>query len=347
MKALVIDAPGEIAWRDQPEPEPGPDEVLVRSAFVGLCGTDLEILRGELEPGWVTYPCVPGHEWSGVVEALGEGVDDLARGDHVACEGRIPCNRCARCEQGATNLCLHYDQLGFTRPGGAAELVCVPRFVVHRLPADVPLDAAVMIEPAASLARAMSRAQLAPGETIGVIGIGSLGAAGILLAGLRAPQALVGYGIRPAELELATRLGASATIDVGAGDPLAATEALVPGGLDVVVETAGATAAIELATRLARPGGRVILLGLAGAGREVTLPADRFPNKDLTVHGLASYDRSAWSTAVGLVRDGLIDFSPVLGRRFAIERFDEAYATLGAGGGVGKLLLVHEAAVGA
>lgn len=94
----------------------------------------------------------------------------------------------------------------------------------------------------------MSRAQLAPGETIGIIGIGSLGAAGILLGRLRLPRALVAYGIRATELELAVRLGASATIDVSHSDPVAATEALAPGGLDVVVETAGATAATELAT---------------------------------------------------------------------------------------------------
>jgi threonine dehydrogenase-like Zn-dependent dehydrogenase len=93
-----------------------------------------------------------------------------------------------------------------------------------------------------------------------------------------------------------------------------------------------------------RPGGRVILLGLAGAGREVTLPADRFANRDLTVYGLASYDRGAWATAVGLVRDDLVDFSPVLGRRFPLPEFNEAYATLQAREGVGKLLLVHHGA---
>jgi L-iditol 2-dehydrogenase len=341
MKSLVIDAPGVIEWREQDDPMPGPGEIVVRAAFVGLCRTDLEILHGELEPGWVTYPCVPGHEWSGTIAATGAGIGDLRVGDHVVCEGRIPCNRCARCQAGATNLCLNYDQLGFTRPGGSAELVRVPRFVVHRLPHGMALDAAVMIEPAASIVRGLERAALRPGETVGVIGIGSLGATGLLISNLRTPCTLFAYGIRSAELKLAKRLGAAVMVNVREEDPNAVTEKHTDGGLDVVIETAGAPEAVELATRLARPGGRVILLGLAGAGRSVSIPADRFANKDLTVLGMASYDRAAWADAVHLVSQGLVDFTPVLGQRFPLSAFADAFSALGDGSAVGKVLLAH------
>jgi L-iditol 2-dehydrogenase len=344
MRALVIDAPGAIAWREQADPVPGPGEVLVRSAFVGLCHTDIEILRGDLEPGWMTYPCIPGHEWSGTVAAVGDGVSGLRVGERVVCEGRIPCNVCVRCATGATNLCLNYDQLGFTRPGGAAELVRVPRFVVHPLSEGTPLDVATLIEPAASLVRGLDRAGLRPGETVGVIGIGSLGATGLLLSRLRSPQLLCAYGIRPAELELAERLGAMVTVNVRDDDAITVTDQRCRGGLDVVIEAAGAPEAVELATRLARPGGRVILLGLAGARRAVSFPVDRFANKDLTVLGMASYDRAAWALAVELVRTGLVDFSPILGHRFPITRFADAYAALENGTATGKLLLAHATA---
>src|SRR5919109_1473393 len=134
MKAVVIERPHTAAYREVERPVFGPNEVLVRSRRVGICRTDLEILRGEVPPAWVRYPCVPGHEWSGTVTAVGDAVTDLHPGDAVVCEGMVPCRHCPRCRTGQTNLCENYGQLGFSRAGGGAELVAVPRHIVHRLP---------------------------------------------------------------------------------------------------------------------------------------------------------------------------------------------------------------------
>ena len=266
MRAVVIEGPHEIAYREVETPEPGPGDVLVRSRLAGLCRTDLEVLEGELDRRWVTYPCIPGHEWSGVVEAVGETVADLAPGDRVVCEGFCYCGVCRRCRAGETNLCERYDQLGFTRGGGYGELVVAPRRVVHALPENVPLDSAVLIEPASVVLKGLERAQPRPGETIGVVGVGTLGALTLVLSRLYAPAAVVAYGVREAELELARRLGATETVDVSGG------RAAHEGELDLVVETAGAVPAVELATRLPREGGRIVALGIAGAGRELNVP---------------------------------------------------------------------------
>ena len=188
---------------------PGPDDVLVRSHAAGVCRTDIEMVIGQLtDPRWVRFPLVPGHEWSGTIAAVGERVADLAPGDRVVCEGMIPCNRCRRCKAGDTQLCENYDQLGFTRGGGYGEYVLVPRHVVHGLPDDVSFDAGVLVEPASVVLRGLDRAAPQPGETVGVIGIGTLGSLAVTLARLRAPGALVAYGIRPEELAFAERLGA-------------------------------------------------------------------------------------------------------------------------------------------
>src|SRR5262245_38891793 len=100
----------------------------------GVCRTDIEVLNGVLDPRWIRYPCIPGHEWAGSVADTGSNVTDLRPEERVVCEGIIPCLRCRRCKAGETNLCENYDQLGFTRPGGYGEYVVVPRHVVHRLP---------------------------------------------------------------------------------------------------------------------------------------------------------------------------------------------------------------------
>ena len=120
-RALVLERPGELGVNTVPELTPGPGEVLLRPAYCGLCGTDLELLAGEVDPAFVRYPLVLGHEWSGVVEAVGERVVDVEPGMRCVAEGIIPCGNCAACRAGATNVCEIYDEVGFTRAGGAAD----------------------------------------------------------------------------------------------------------------------------------------------------------------------------------------------------------------------------------
>jgi D-arabinose 1-dehydrogenase-like Zn-dependent alcohol dehydrogenase len=339
VKAVVIERPHEVVYGEVETPTCGPGDVLVRSRFAGLCRTDVEVLEGRLDPYWVRYPCIPGHEWSGVVEAVGEGVTGLEPGDPVVCEGFCYCGACRRCRAGDTHLCETYDQLGFTRGGGYGELVLAPQRVAHRLPDGVELDTAVLIEPASVVFRGLSRAQPKAGETIGVIGVGTLGALTLVLARLYAPAAVVAYGIREAELELARRLGADETVDLSTG------QAAHEGELDLVVETAGAVEAVELATRLPRMGGRVLALGIAGADRELTLPADRFVLRDVSLIGSVAYTTAVWSRVVELLRAGLVDLAPVLARRIPVERFEDAFALMGERDGVvGRILLEHGAA---
>jgi 2-desacetyl-2-hydroxyethyl bacteriochlorophyllide A dehydrogenase len=347
VKAVLVEGPHEVSYTELDRPVPGPEDVVVRSRVAGVCRTDLEIVHGQLtDPRWVRFPLVPGHEWSGTIDEVGERVADFAPGDRVVCEGMIPCNRCRRCKTGDTHLCENYDQLGFTRGGGYGELVLVPRHVVHRLPDEVSFASAVLVEPASCVLRGIERAALRPGETVGVIGIGTLGSLAVTLARLGSPGALVGYGIRVEELAAAERLGADATVHVGESDAVAETGRLVGGGLDVVIETAGAVAAVELATRLVRPGGRVVLLGIAGEGKTLELPADRIMFGDLQVIGSCSYPTSSWSRVVQLLRLGLVDFSPLVTHRFPAERFDEAFRVLEARDGVvTKVLLEHPASV--
>jgi D-arabinose 1-dehydrogenase-like Zn-dependent alcohol dehydrogenase len=340
VKAVVIERPHEAAFVEVERPVCGPDDVLVRSRFAGVCRTDLEVLDGALDRRWVRYPCIPGHEWSGVVEEVGAKVGELGPGDRVVCEGFCYCGTCKRCRAGDTHLCERYDSLGFTRGGGYGELVLVPRRVVHRLPESVPLDAAVLIEPASVVLKGVLRARPQPGEALGVVGAGTLGALAIVLSRLFAPATVVAYGVREQELELARRLGADEAVDVSGG------WAPHEGELDLVVETAGAVAAVELATRLPREGGRIVALGIAGDGRELCLPADRFALRDLALHGSVGYTSAVWTRVVELFGTGLVDVAPILARRLPVARFGDAFRLMSEGDGVvGRILLEHGGAV--
>lgn len=321
MRALVIERPGHAAVNEVPDPEPGVDDVLVRSRLVGICRTDLEILDGVLPAHRVSYPCVPGHEWTGEVVAVGSAVADLEPGERVVCEGNIFCGRCASCRRGRTNLCVHYDQLGFTRPGGGAELVVVPRRVVHSL-GDVTPETGVLIEPASCVLRAFERVAPQQREVIAVVGIGTLGAIALRLAGAYSPTELYAVGIRDHELRLARELGATETIDLNDSDSCPSEVA------DVVIEAAGAPQAVENAVRLAKRGGRVALLGLAGKDAHFSLTQDEFVRKDLSMLGCVSYASSDWRKMVDLVagRPALLD--DLISHRFPLSDFEQAFERL-------------------
>jgi L-iditol 2-dehydrogenase len=344
VKGVLVERPDEVSYAELPAPEPGPWDVVVSSRVAGVCRTDLEIVHGQIGPGWVRYPVVPGHEWSGVVREVGERVTDIRPGDRVVCEGIVPCGRCDRCRVGDTNLCRNYDQIGFTRAGGCAQEVVAPRHVVHRLPEAVSFDGAVLIEPAACVLRALERSSPRPGERIGVVGIGTLGSLALLLARLYSPALLVAYGIRESELALAKRLGADAVVHVGEADPVAETGRLAEGGLDLVVESAGVPEAVELAAALVRHGGRCAVLGIAGEGRTLTIAQDRFSFGDVSLIGSFSYTSAVWSRVVGLVSSGRVDFSPLVTHRFPAAEYERAFALLESpDSDATKVLLEHAA----
>jgi 2-desacetyl-2-hydroxyethyl bacteriochlorophyllide A dehydrogenase len=331
-RALVVDAPGRIALVERPELVPAADEVVIRPAACGLCGTDLELLRGLVDPAFVRYPLTLGHEWSGVVERVGERVERIAPGDRVVAECIVPCGHCPRCRAGATNTCETYDELGFTREGGASDQVVVPARLVHRLEPSVSLVDAALTEPTSVVMRGYEKATPAPGERVLVIGDGTIALLAAHLATLWSPAEIVMRGLRPVQAELALTAGAT-SFTVEDDDSLT-------GAFDLVVEAAGAPRAMTRAIESARRGGRVLLLGLPPTGQMLELPADLLVNNDLTVSASFGYTSAAWARVVALLNAGGIAPGRIVTHRIPLARFAEAFAALEGGEGArGKVLL--------
>ncbi|MFL5864179.1 MAG: zinc-binding dehydrogenase [Solirubrobacteraceae bacterium] len=337
MKAVVVERPDQVAYREVDAPAVGPDDVLVRSREAGLCRTDVEMMTGVFtDPRWVQFPVIPGHEWAGIVVEVGANVESVRVGDRVVCEGLIGCQRCRPCRSGETQWCERIEALGFTRPGGYAELVVVPARVVHPLPEHVSFDAGVLVEPASVVLHGLEKARPEPGEAVGVIGVGTLGSLAIALLALYSPSVIVAVGVRPEELELARQLGAGEVILAGDVQPDRME-------LDLVVETAGAPPAIALATQLCRPGGRAVLLGLAGDEGILTLPADRLTGKDMALIGSIAYPAAVWSRVVGLVSDRVLELDRIVTHRFPAAEFASAMQLMDDRHGiVAKIVLEHE-----
>jgi 2-desacetyl-2-hydroxyethyl bacteriochlorophyllide A dehydrogenase len=328
-RALVITSPGIMSLHDVAELSPGPGEVVARPVHTGICGTDLELLAGVVDPAYTRYPLVPGHEWSGIIESVGPGVTGLKPSQPVIAEGIIPDRVCAQCVQGHTNLCLVYDELGFTRAGAAADQVLLPAQVVHVLGEQVSLLDAALAEPAAVAWRAIGRGQPRPGERIAVVGDGTLALITTHLLRLFSPAELIVCGQRPAQAGLAAELGATG-FDITVSS----------GRFDLVIEAAGTAGAVERALGLGRRGGRVVLVGLAGNGVKAGLPIDDVVNNDLLISASFAYTSAAWAEVTALLSAGQIRLSPLITHRFPLEAYEEAYQMLRSSSGPrGKVIL--------
>ncbi len=283
MKALLLKGPGEAILTELEKPSIGPEEVLIRSRAVGICGSDVELYRGIRPQGYYRYPVVPGHEWAGEVFAIGEYVRTISPGDKVVAEGFLFCGTCRNCRTGLTNLCeAGYEEIGFTRTGGLAEYVAVPARLVHILPSNASLEEAALLEPTAVVAHAFLRAQPRAGDSAVVVGDGTIGLLAVQLARLFSPAILVLIGSRNERLELGRQFGATHTHNSRGSDPEPLIRSLTGGqGADLVFEGGNRPAGVEQALRLAHRGGTIVLAGIAGSGARLSLESDTFVLKHL------------------------------------------------------------------
>jgi L-iditol 2-dehydrogenase len=323
MRAVRVERPGEIGLIELDRPRPGPGEVLVAVASVGICGSDVELLDGSRPAPYVAYPIVPGHEWAGTVAEVGPGVAGVAPGDRIVAEGFRSCGVCDRCKEGRTNLCsAEYAETGFTHQGAFAEFVAVPARLVHRLPPGADLEAAALLEPAACVAQGLLEVDLRPGLHAAVVGSGTLGLLAVALLRLVSPARLALVGTRADRLELGRRLGATEVVDVNRGD-----DAGLADSFDLVVEATNRPTGGAAAVRLARRGGTVVLEGISGsAGPSVA--GDAITLGHLRVQGVFGASGAAWRWVVSLFATGALHTRPLISHRFRLDEYEGAFAAL-------------------
>ncbi len=315
MRAGRLLSAGRFEVVDLPDPAPAPGEVLVRVAHAGICGTDRHLLRGE-------FPCAPpvtlGHEFSGEVVAVGEGVASHAPGDRVACDPNIACGLCAPCLAGRVNLCERLSAVGVHRDGGFGALCAFPAHRALKLPEGLALRDAALAEPLACCLHAADVAAIRPGETVLVLGGGVIGLLCLQLA------RLAGAGVR-----LATRSAQRRRIAEGFGAETVADAAQArsrwPRGADCVIECAGAAETAREAPRLAARGGRAVIVGVMPAGERVEWePFDLlFREVDLRTAFLNPFTQGR---ALALLASGAVAAGPLVTREVGREELPRILA---------------------
>lgn len=361
MKAAVLEVFNQpLVIRDIAIGEPGAHDVLVKTAAVGICHSDVHMWEG-FRPA-LPLPAVLGHEVSGIVEAVGVGVRDLAPGDHVVGTLSAYCGHCPQCIAGRLVLCQ--DTSVKQPPGqarrlsshsgpvsqiynlsGFAEKMLVHRSTLVRITKAMPLDRAALLgcALATGTGAVFRTAQVRAGSTVAVIGCGGIGLATLNGAQIAGAARIVAIDTLPHKLELAKRFGATDVIDASAGDVVEKVRALTGGGVDYAFECIGLPATVEQAWAMLKPAGVATVLGVFGPTAKVSLAgADLLQEKQLRGSMLGSVRAPEDIPAlVDLYLQGRLKVDELISRRIALEQINDGMEALKRGE-VARTVVVFE-----
>jgi 2-desacetyl-2-hydroxyethyl bacteriochlorophyllide A dehydrogenase len=303
---------------------PGDREVQIRVAFCGICGTDLHAFHGAMDARVGTHRII-GHEMSGRITALGAKVEGLQIGDPVVIRPLDPCGACPACRRGLGHICQHLKFLGLDTDGAFQQVWTVPSHTVHRIPADLHLDHAALIEPAAVACHDVRRARLKQGEDVLVIGGGPIGLLIAMVAGKRGAKVTVAE-INPVRLDLARSLGFTAldpkTVSV-AEHVHAQTQSK---GADVIFEVSGTQAGVDLMTAAAAARGRIVMVAIHGEKPRVDL--FQFFWREIELFGARVYEPEDFDRAIELMTAGAIDCAALITDVRPLDQITSAFEAL-------------------
>lgn len=333
MRAARLHGIRDLRLEDLPRPAPGPGEVLLEVASVGVCGSDVHYyLEGRIGSQVVTGPIIMGHEFSAWVAELGPGIEGLDVGQLVAADPGISCGECEPCQHGHPNLCPNVRFCGTPPINGVfAEYTIMPAENCFPLPQGFGLAEGAMLEPLGIAIHSVDLAHLRPGHTVAVLGAGPIGL--LIAAVAKASGASAVYMTEPLAYrrQFALDYIADAALDPyeNGTDVVAEIMRLTGGrGVDVAFEAAGAPETPQQAAAVARPGGKVIVAGIP-ADDTMTMNASTVRHKGLTIK-LVRRMKHTYPRAIRLVQTGMVDVKPLVTHTFPLERIAEAFEMVAA-----------------
>ena len=337
MRAALLYGVGDIRVEDRPVPTPGPEEVQVAVKYTGVCGTDLHHFDGWDFGDVISRPSPPsilGHEFAGIISAIGESVTGFEVGDRVSAQPQVYCGNCDLCRRGSPNMCL--NKIKLDRGGSWAEFIVVNQRSLFKVPDQVSLKLAALSEPLGCSLRAVDRSEVEPGDNIFIAGGGSIG---LMIARLcRQMGAAKIFVSEPQEARrrLAEQLGADRGLDPFADDIREILYAETGGvGPDICFEAAGIPQTARQCVDLVRRGGTVAMMGVANPGVSLELNQFDFFAKELTVKGsflLVNTFPRCLDLMAGLGLD------PLITHTFPLEEAEKAVLTAKSGEGTKVML---------
>jgi 2-desacetyl-2-hydroxyethyl bacteriochlorophyllide A dehydrogenase len=332
MKALVIEKPGTAQVQTVPVPPVGERDIRIKVKVAGICGTDVHIFRGEYLG---SYPVIPGHEFSGIVEEVGVKVTRFQVGDHVAIEPNISCDNCTACLSNRQNFCEQWNAVGVTLSGGMAEYTVVPEKAAFNI-GDLPFLSGAFVEPLSCVLHGVERTRFKLADKVLILGAGPIGILLSKVIQLQGVSKVTQVDINQSRLEMAKKCGAAKVC--------ASLEELKRDSFDVVVDATGAVSIMEKALEYVRKGGTVLWFGVPKHDAKMQLPAFTIFEKGLIL--LSSYTSVRNSLqAVALLETGKIDVAPLVSHQLPLDDFVKGVETIEKGiEGVLKVVILPELA---
>ncbi len=322
VRALVIEAPYRCRVADVSEPAPGPGEVVIKVRACGVCGSDLHKYRGEIP---VEYPVIPGHEISGVVVRVGEGVEELREGDWVAVDPNIACHSCSYCREGLVHFCEKWRAIGVHLPGGYAEYVKAPASNVYKLPSGLDFEAAAFAEPLACCLHGHDILGIKQGGEVAVFGLGPIGLLHVQLAKLSGSSLVVGVDLVEKKLRLAERLGADVVVNAAEEDSVRAVLEVTRGrGVGYVIEATGVPKVVEQCLRVLAPKGRLLVFGVCPQGAKIELEPFLVFRKELTILG-SFINPHTTSRALRLLASGRVRVKELISHKLRLGDVEDFF----------------------
>lgn len=321
MQAAILYKPSDLRVETTEfDDQINPDEAIIKISHTGICGSDLDRV---LKTGTYTFPTIPGHEFSGEIEKIGEN-GTLSVGDPVVVAPMQPCFTCEHCQQGNYGQCLNYKFMGSRNDGAFAQYLKVPLKNVIPFPKHVPLKYGALIEPAAVTLHGLNRINIKAGDTVAVLGCGTIGLFAIRLAKLLGATRIIAVDLAEEKLETAQKLGATILINSAKTN---ATEKIkkLTGGVQITIETAGVPFTQIQTAEITRDHGKILLLGTAH--KDVTFPAatfERIIRGEITITGSwnsysAPFPGQEWQTIIDFISNGSLDMNEFITHTISLD----------------------------
>ena len=314
---------------------PGRGEVQVKIAYCGICGTDLHLFHGKMDHR-MHLPQVFGHEVSGTVAEVGTDVTGYKPGDPVTVRPLAPCGDCPACHAGNSHICQKLKFIGIDQPGGLQALWTVPADTLHRLPADLPLRMAALVEPLAVACHDVRRGRVTVGEYVVVQGGGPIGILIALVARNAGAKVLISE-VNPFRLDLARELGFDAINPIEKDIVAYVNEQTKTAGADVIFEVSGSGPGAESMTKLAKVRGRIVIVAVFGQGVKVDL--FQFFWRELELVGARVYQPEDFDQAIVFTASGVLPLDRLITEVCPMEEVESALQRLESGGEVMKILV--------
>lgn len=334
MQALVLTSPGKFEIQTRPVPRPDVGEVLCQVRAVAICGSDPEIIRGDLAGTWPPgYPFTPGHEWAGEIVALGPGVVDFQVGDRVAGQAHKGCGVCRNCLEGRYTICGNYGRpeaghrhYGFISPGAYAQYVAVSVKSVDKMPAGMTFREGALVDTAGVVLHGLELCGITPGGTVAVIGPGPIGLIAMRLARVMGAAKVIAVG-RGARLQAALRACADVLVNFEQVDSVKGVrEATEWMGVHEAIECSGAAGTFRQAVEMVRKGGRVSLVGVPPNSVVEPLPFKYIVHNEIAIYGSRA-NPNASRKVIPLIASGQLQVADLVTHTFPLEDFATALDT--------------------